>query len=303
MKQLYRVLPVALSVGLFGCGNTNTTTQQSTTVQESTTPVAPKVIETEEEPVSKLPDTAPVVTVASDPDYAPYVFKNEYGNMTGFEIELVRSIGEDQGFKVENYNHKWEFIYDVLDTKKRDMIAAGIPYSSENASKYLISDPYAPLPPTVVYLDDSLNIKSLNDLSNVKIGTTVNTIEYDLFSSGDFAVKSVDSYDTIFQAVQALAQGKVDAVAGDSGVLRYTLNDLPELKPIFFDYRELNEPASRIGYVIDKDQPELLAKVNAGLKNLKENGTYATLTTKWFGKDLTADVLEQEKILEAASAP
>ncbi len=91
-----------------------------------------------------------------------------------------------------------------------------------------------------------------------------------------------------------MAQGEVDAVAEDSGALRYIVSTIPSLQPKYFDYEDIHAEAARKVLVIDKDQPELLAKVNAGLKNLKENGTYATLTTKWFGEDLTPAVLEQQ---------
>lgn len=155
MKQLYRVLPIVLSVGLFGCGNSN----NATSTQESASANTPTVQENKDEFVSNLPDTAPVIKVGTEANYAPYEFKDEYGNVTGFDIELMQHIGEDQGFKVEFYNDPWKILFENLDNKSRDMVAAGLTYSSERASKYLLSDVYAPLPNSLVYLDDSLNIK------------------------------------------------------------------------------------------------------------------------------------------------
>lgn len=288
MRQLLYIFPVMISVSLLGCSNSNNPTTQEVANSKSTT---------EEEFVSKLPDSAPVVRVASDSDFAPYEFKDEYGNVSGFDIDVMNAIGEDQGFRVENYTDRWEVIFENLDSKNRDMIAAAIPYSAERASKYLLSDPYAPLPSTLLYLDESLNLNSLNDLSNVRIGVLDDTVQHEFFSSGQFKVKSVEPYITTFAAVQAMAQGKVDAVAEDSGALRYIMDDLPNLQPKYFDYEDLNAEAARKVLVIDKDQPELLKKVNAGLKTIKENGTYGKLTTKWFGEDLTPAVLEQEKAM------
>ncbi|MGP4950748.1 substrate-binding periplasmic protein [Psychrobacter sp. T6-1] len=289
MKQLLYIFPVMMSVSLLGCSNSGNPATQEVANSEGTT---------EEEFVSKLPDSAPVVRVASDSDFAPYEFKDEYGNVSGFDIDVMNAIGEDQGFRVENYTDRWEVIFENLDSKNRDMIAAAVPYSAERASKYLLSDPYAPLPSTLLYLDESLNLNSLNDLSNVRIGVLDDTVQHEFFSSGQFKVKSVEPYITTFAAVQAMAQGKVDAVAEDSGALRYIMEDLPSLQPQYFDYEDLTAEAARKVLVIDKDQPELLVKVNAGLKTIKENGTYGKLTTKWFGEDLTSAVLEQEKAMQ-----
>ncbi|MGP9830607.1 substrate-binding periplasmic protein [Psychrobacter sp. AOP1-A1-60] len=291
MKKLFRVFPIVLSVGLFGCGNSN----NAPTTQEAASEGNTKVTENKEEFVSNLPDDAPVVKVASDTDFAPYDFKDEYGNVTGFDIELMQQIGEDQGFKVVNYGDRWEEVFVNLDNKERDMVVAAVPYSPEHDSKYLLSEPYAPLPSTLLYLDDSKNITSLDDLKNLKIGVLDETVQYEYFSSDKVQVESVEPYITIFAAIQAMAQGEVDAVAEDAGALRYMMKDFADLSPKYFDYEDIHADSAYKVLVVDKDQPELLEKVNAGLESLKENGTYATLTTKWFGEDLTQAVSEQRK--------
>ncbi len=290
MKQLYRVLPVVLSVGLFGCDNTS----------ETTTPVSTDAVstDTQEEFVSALPSSAPVVKLSADANYAPYGFKDEYGNVTGFDIDLVRHIGEDQGFKVEIYGDLWKDAFNNIDNKSRDMIAAGASYSAERSSKYLTSDPYLPLPSTIAYLDSTLDIQSLNGLSNVSIGVLGNAVQYDYFTQGDFAVKSVEAYPTIFMAIQAMAQGKIDAVAADAGVLRYTIANSPTLKPKYFDYEGLGADNARKVMYVSKEHPELLTKINLGLEKSKADGTYATLTKKWFGEDLTEAAAEQQQILK-----
>lgn len=290
MKQLYKILPLILSVGIFGCGNSS---------NQSNNNLANDVeIEKKEEFVSHLPDTAPTVKVGTEANYAPYEFKDEYGNVTGFDIELMQYIGENQGFKVEVYNDPWEGVFDNLDNKSRDMVAAGLTYSSERANKYLLSDAYAPLPTSLVYLDDSLSIKSLNDLSNLRVGVLNNSEPYEYFLQGNYKVGSLETYPTTFAAVEAMAQDKVDAVVDDSGVLRYTLNDLPSLQPRYFDYESIRADGARKVFLIDKSKPDLLKKINKGLKDLKTDGTYAKLTTKWFGTDLTQTSLQQEKMLQ-----
>lgn len=288
--QLYRVLPIVLSVGLFGCGSSSN--------QENASATGTPVTENKDSFVSKLPDTAPVIKLGTEANYAPYEFKDEYGNVTGFDIELMQYIGENQGFKVEIYNDPWEGLFDNLDNKSRDMIAAGLTYSSERNNKYLLSDAYAPLPTSLVYLEDSLNIKSLNDLSNLRVGVLINSEPYEYFAKSSYKLGSLEQYPTTFAAVEAMAQDKIDVVADDSGVLRYTLNDLPNLKPQYFDYESIGADGARKVFLIDKSQPDLLKKVNTGLNGLEKDGTYAKLTTKWFGEDLTKISLQQQKILQ-----
>ncbi|MEN2752157.1 transporter substrate-binding domain-containing protein [Psychrobacter sp. FBL11] len=290
MKTLYKVLPMMLGVGLFGCSNANNATTQDNVNTNSTA-----AIKDNNAFVSKLPDTAPTVKLSTDAQFAPYGFNDEYGSVTGFDIDLMREIGEDQGFKVEIYSDPWEEVFDNLDNKTRDMLAAAVPYSTERDKKYLLSDPYAPLPSSLVYLDESLNLTSVEELDDVKIGVLSDTVQYDYFSSGEISVESVSPYPSTFLAVKAMARGEVDAVAEDAGALRYLMNDLPDLEPKYFDYEDIHAESAYKVLLVEKGQPELLEKVNAGLKSLKQNGTYATLTTKWFGEDLTQAVSEQRK--------
>jgi len=295
MKTFYKVLPIILSVGLFGCGNSSTSSN-ATTQESASTPTT----KGKDDFVSKLPDTAPVIKVGTEANYAPYEFKDEYGNVTGFDIELMNHIGESQGFKIEVYNDPWKKLFDNIDSKNRDMVAAGLTYSDERNSKYLLSDAYAPLPTSLVYLDEKLNIKSLNDLNDVRIGVLSDSEPYQFFAQGDYKVGALEQYSTTFAAIQAMAQDKVDAVVDDSGVIRYLLNDLSDLKPIYFDYEGIGANGARKVFLIDKSQPELLEKVNAGLEGLKKDGTYAVLTTKWFGEDLTETALKQQKMLKTS---
>ena len=124
------------------------------------------------------------------------------------------------------------------------------------------------------------------------------TVQYEYFSS-DKVSKLVGRtlHNRFFAAIQAMAQGEVDAVAEDAGALRYMMKDFADLSPKYFDYEDIHADSAYKVLVVDKDQPELLEKVNAGLESLKENGTYATLTTKWFGEDLTQAVSEQSQSL------
>ncbi|WP_131668298.1 substrate-binding periplasmic protein [Psychrobacter pygoscelis] len=293
MRTIYKALPFVLGVSLFGCDQKLQTEEQSTVSKEQNS--------SETDFVSELPDSAPVVKVGTEANYAPYEFKDEYGNVTGFDLELIRAIGEDQGFKVEVYNDPWNELFDNLDSNSRDMIAAGVTYSKERSGKYLLSDDYAPLPSTLVYLDDTLNIQSLDGINGLRVGVLSNSAPYRLFTENDYSLKSLEQYPTTFLAVQAMAQDKVDVVAGDSGVLRYTMNDLPTLNPKYFDYESLSDNGARKVFLVDKEQPELLHKVNLGLEGLKNNGKYGELTTKWFGKDLTKNSQAQQKMLDKNS--
>ncbi len=84
----------------------------------------------------------------------------------------------------------------------------------------------------------------------------------------------LDGFDT---CVLQLLNGDVDAVmAGVDIVTAYMKNNPDKLKVVgdAAVYEEL-------GFAVQKGNTELLNKINAGLKNLKENGKYDELLKKW----------------------
>src|SRR5690606_41744233 len=123
MKQLYRVLPIMLSVGLFGCGNS--TTQESSDANGAT--------DNKDNFVSQLPDTAPVIKVATTGTMPPFSFQDDYGNMQGIDIDSIRAIGEEQGFKVEFYKETWQNMFDSVASGGRDLAISGISYKDDRA--------------------------------------------------------------------------------------------------------------------------------------------------------------------------
>lgn len=129
MMQLYRVLPMVLSVGLFGCGNSAT--------QENANATGTPATESKDSFVSNLPDTAPILKVAMTGDLPPFSFQDDYGNMQGTDVDSIRAIGEEQGFKVEFYKETWQDMFDSVESGKRDLAISGISYKEDRAVRYV----------------------------------------------------------------------------------------------------------------------------------------------------------------------
>lgn len=94
------ILPALVSVGLFACSDEapKTDTQADTATSQS-----------------NLPANAPVVKVVSSGNIPPLEYLDENGIAQGIEIELLRAIGENQGFKVEFYNENFANILPSLE--------------------------------------------------------------------------------------------------------------------------------------------------------------------------------------------
>jgi len=279
MMQLYRVLPIVLSVGLFGCGNSST--------QENANSTGTPVTENKDNFVSNLPDTAPTLKVAMTGDLPPFSFQDDYGNMQGTDVDSIRAIGEEQGFKVEFYKETWQDMFDSVESGKRDLAISGISYKDDRAVRYGLSTPYFFNPATIMYLEGKLDIKGLNDIKGLKTGTLAGSKEEDTLKQMGSSVELV-SRSTAFLAYQDLVQGKTDVFLYDMPVLQYIIKGYPEHKVKIVPYEAADAPSAQQVVLMAKENTQLINTVNEGIAKLKEKGTFKEIEERWLGEAVPA---------------
>lgn len=275
MMQLYRVLPMVLSVGLFGCGNSAT--------QENANATGTPATESKDSFVSNLPDTAPILKVAMTGDLPPFSFQDDYGNMQGTDVDSIRAIGEEQGFKVEFYKETWQDMFDSVESGKRDLAISGISYKEDRAVRYGLSTPYFFNPATIMYLEGKFDIKGLDDIKGLKTGTLAGSKEEDTLKEMGNSVELV-SRPTAFLAYQDLVQGKTDVFLYDMPVLQYIIKGYPEHKVTIVPYEAEDAPSAQQVILMAKENTQLINTVNEGIAKLKEKGTFKEIEARWLGE-------------------
>ena len=274
MKLLYRALPIILSVGLFGCGNSST--------QDNANAAGATVTEHKDNFVSKLPATAPTLKVAMTGDLPPFSFQDDYGNMQGTDVDSIRAIGEEQGFKVEFYKESWQDMFDSVESGKRDLAISGISYKDDRAVRYGLSTPYFFNPATIMYLEGKFDIKDLNDIKGLKTGTLEGSKEEDTLKEMGSSVELV-SRSTAFLAYQDLVQGNTDVFLYDMPVLQYIIKGYPEHKVKIVPYEAADAPSAQQVVLMAKENTKLIKSVNEGIIKLKAKGTFKEIEEKWLG--------------------
>ena len=136
------------------------------------------------------------------------------------------------------------------------------------------SEPYF-LAHQLILTSSNLQIKSLKDLEG-KLIAVVNASAGDVAASNAFgkASTNIRRFDNTPLALEELANGGVDAMIGDVGVLQWYMKQNPDKK--FNQY---------FGIGVRKGNTQVLNDVNAGLKKVIESGAYNEVYRKWFGSD------------------
>lgn len=269
-----KILCAATAIWVLGACEVNIGVSDSASASEPA-PVSSK-------PDSKLPANAPEYLVASQASYPPFEFRDENGQIVGYDVDLLTAIGEDQGFKVRFIHHNWEGIFDTLDNGSRAIVASCVSITEARKQKYAFSEPYAQETNLVAYLDQDLNIDSLDDLKNLSVATQADTTQLDAMRTLKGDRSDLVSAPTLYLALKKMVAGEVQAVVGDGATLRYYLRGEPGIDFKTWEWKEANG-AQQIGFVFKQDNEALRDKVNQGLQNIKRNGVYERITRQWLG--------------------
>lgn len=112
------------------------------------------------------------------------------------------------------------------------------------------------------------SITSIEQLEGKTIGVQTGTTG-DIYVTDEFGEDSVERYNKGFEAVQALQQGKIDAVIIDNEPAQVFVSENEGLKILDEAYTE-----EEYAIAVSKDNTELTQKLNEALAALKEDGTF-----------------------------
>lgn len=273
MKQLYKMLPIVLSVGMVGCSNNSQPeATASTEAQEKT----------QDTFVSSLPEDAPVLKVATTGNLAPYSMQDDYGKMQGIDIDIIRAIGEDQGFKVEFYKETWQELFDSVASGDRDLAISGISYNDQRNEKYGLSMPYYFNPSAIMYKSGEHQLSTLSDLKGLRVGVLEGSKQTGQMEAVG-GHKSLTEFPTGFLLYENLVQDNIDAAVLDAPILQYTAKNHPEYKLTVVPYEKESEPTSQSVILMAKGNDQLIDTINKGIANLKQKGTINEIEERWVG--------------------
>ena len=226
------------------------------------------------------------IIVATNATPKPFNYE-ENGELTGYEIEVVRAIFKDSDkYDVKFEKTEWSGVFAGLDADRYNMAVSNISYTKERAEKYLYAAPTAKNPNVLVVKKDDPSIKSLDNIggksTEVVQGTTSakQLEDYNKQHSDNPTVLKYTKAD--FQQIMGrLSDGQFDYKIFDKIGVETVIKDqgLDNLKVI-----EL--PSDQQPYVyplLAKGQDELKSFVDKRIQELYKDGTLEKLSKQFFG--------------------
>ncbi len=217
--------------------------------------------------------------VGTSADFPPFEYV-ENGKYVGFDIDLIKSIANLEGFQVEIRDMSFDSLIPALKSGIIDIAIAGMTITPDRLKVVDFSNPYWSADQDVIVKKDSnYNLTVL--FGNHKVGVQTGTTG-DLWVSDNLIktniLKNIVRYESFIYALQALLNGEIDAVVLDSPVAERFAQTRPvSIVGIIIT----NE---NYGIAVNKGNSELLSKINDGLSKLRSSGQLTALVDKYFGK-------------------
>ena len=212
------------------------------------------------------------LVMATNAAFPPYEMV-EGNEIVGIDAEIAKLIADDLGRELVIEDMAFDSVIAAVQTGKADIAMAGLTITEDRKKNINFSDPYTEAAQVIVVKNDS-DVASPDDLEGKTIGVQIGTTG-DIYAA-DIADATIERYSKYFEAINALTQGKIDAVIVDREPAKVFVNDSEELKMIDEEFT-LEEYA--IG--VAKENTELLDQINASLKKLQESGEIDKIISKY----------------------
>lgn len=217
-----------------------------------------------------------ILKVATEPDFPPFQFRENTGELKGFDIDLIKAIGQEAGLEIRFQILPFDQIIPAIEKQTVGAAISGITITPERQKIISFSYPYFKTGLAIAVHKDNQEIKDLESLSHKKIGVKIGTTsanEPQKVTGG-----KISYFNSTALALQALSKGNVDAVINDKPVILYLINsdNLTKIKVI--------QPVLTEEYygIATPKKSENLAKINQALVKVIKTGVYKKIYQKWF---------------------
>jgi len=167
----------------------------------------------------------PVIKVGSDPNWAPFEFRDKKGNYNGIVIDYLKLFENILNIKFEfAQDETWGEMVDKVKSKELDIIS-GISKTSERESYLNFTQPYITYPISIFANKEITHIRDLDEL----IGGKVAVVEG--YITGKYLRQDYPNIEIIYvknpqEALNLLNKNEVIAFVGGMITATYYLNEL-----------------------------------------------------------------------------
>jgi cyclohexadienyl dehydratase len=222
------------------------------------------------------------VRVCSTGDYRPFTFRDDKGQWSGLDIEMAHDLASRLGATPEIVGTTWGTFLDDVGNKC-DLAMGGISVTLDRAQRVFYSAAYLrDGKAAIARCADASRYRTFEDIDRPGVRIVVNpngtNAEFDNSHISRATILTYPDNNTIFGQ---LTSGAADVMITDASEIRWQTNQNPQLCGVSVD-----QPFNfqQKAYAVPFGDTVMQQWVDQWLNIVRNDGTYAGLSQKYFGK-------------------
>ncbi len=222
--------------------------------------------------------------IGLDDTFAPMGFRDEAGNLVGFDIDLANAVCEQLGVTATFKPIDWDSKELALSSGTIDCVWNGMSITPERQEQMSLSQAYLNNK-IVIMTKEGVTVNSKEDLADYQIGIQAGSAALeavkadDIYNSIQGNLTEYPTYDEVILDMQA---GRLDCMIIDEVYGGYKNAKMDQA----FSVSDVNFGDDLYAIGFRKSDTELTQAVNDALNALIEDGTAAQISNEWFGADI-----------------
>lgn len=258
---------------LTGCGNQDEKEQTENKGNEE------KQAAKEDDLLAKVKEEGKLL-IGTEGTYPPFTFHNDKGELTGFDVEIIKEVAKRLEVKPEFLETSWDAMFAGLDAKRFDLVANQVGIREDRQEKYDFSDPYISSAAVLVVPKDNNDVKSFENIEGLKSAQSLTSNYGDMAKQYGAKLVGVEGFN---QAIELLNSRRVDVTINDNLTVLDYLKQKPDAN---IKIAATHEDASQSGFMFRKGSETLVEEVNKALQEMIDDGKYLEISERWFGEDV-----------------
>lgn len=217
--------------------------------------------------------------IVTDTAFRPFEYFDDNDTFTGIDVDILNAIAKNQGFTFELRPLGWNASIEACRSGNADGMIAGATINEERkANGWIFSDGYFDSSLCIASSKDAF-VNDFKDLSHkivaVKKGTMSEQYAIELKAKYNF---SISVFADSLEMYQDVLDGKSFACIEDTPIMAENI----KAGLVDLNIAIKSDKSFSYGFVVfDEKQRPLIDKFNAGLANIKANGTYQKIIDKY----------------------
>ena len=220
------------------------------------------------------------LVIAMSGEFQPFSYFED-NELTGFDYDIGVAIAEEMGLEPKTETGAFDTLIQGVKSQRYDVLIASMTPTEERDRAVDFTDSYYTSGATMFVPQDS-DCEDPTAMDSPKVGVASGTT-YQTFLEDEGLAGEVVTFTSDVTALQDVDAGRLDGAMTDRVVGLYQIDRAER------DLRACGDPlySEEPAFAVDEGNTALVDQLNEALATIKEDGTYAEISKKWFGQDIS----------------